>query len=88
MFAFNNSTKVVEKISTIAESYDIEKVFLFVSAKSNEITHASLQKIPISVEFVEYEASDLLVLLDMYKNHFEKQEEIQDLIHQYTHDVL
>ena len=88
MFTFNNSAKVVERISTLAETYGIKKVFLFISAKNDEITHASLQKIPVSVEFVNYEASDLLVLLDMYKNHFEKQDEIQDLIHQYTHDVL
>lgn len=88
MFTFNNSTKVLEKISMLAESYDIEKVFLFVSAKNNAISQASLQKIPVIIEFVEYEASNLLVLLDMYKNHYERQEEIQDLIHLYTHDVL
>lgn len=88
MFTFNNLSKIAEKITTMSEVYGIEKVFLFISATNGEISHATLQKIPVSVELVEYEASDLLVLLDMYKNHFEEQEKIADLIHQYTHDVL
>lgn len=88
VFTFNNSEKIVDKLSSMLDAYSVEKISLFVSPMNDEVTYASLSKIPVSVEFVEYNAADLLILFDMFKNHIEKQDEIAELIHLYTHDTL
>lgn len=88
MFSFNNSEKIKDKILMIKDKFDITKLSLFVSSKNDEISYATLNDIPLNIEMIDYEASELLILLDMFKNNIDKQDEVSELIHLYTHNVL
>ena len=88
MFSFNNSSKIYDKISKIVEAFNVKNISLFLTPNNEEITYSLFGNIPAAITIQEYEPEKLLILLDMYKNHIEKQEDISHLIHQYTQNTL
>ena len=88
MFLFNEKNNLVHKIDTLIHEYDAKNVIIFVPTnKEMSISYDDLDNYN-QVRLQDYNSEELFILLDMFKSHFEHQNEIANLIHKYTNNIL
>lgn len=88
MFLFNEKYHLTHKIDTLINEYDVKYVYIFVPINRNmSISYDEINNYS-QVILQDYNSEELFILLDMFKSHFGYQNEIANLIHKYTNNIL
>ena len=88
MFLFNEKYHLTHKIDTLINEYDVKYIYIFVPINRNmSISYDEINNYS-QVVLQDYNSEELFILLDMFKSHFGYQNEIANLIHKYTNNIL
>ena len=88
MFLFNEKYNLTRKIGVLINEYDVNEISIFVPTNKNvSISYDEINEYN-NIVLQDYNSEELFVLLDMFKSHYDCQNEIANLVHKYTDNIL